>query len=96
MVGAVQHRKVFKGLVRRGRSQTLNTGNNTLGLMVFVVTGHHTHGLTLAQVTPQGFGEQLRVGANDVVGGLEYGRGGTVVLLQRDDLELGVVDRQFL
>jgi hypothetical protein len=77
-------------------ADALYTGGHALGLVVFVVGRDHAHGLAFAQVAPQLFGVQLGVGANDVVGRTQDGAGGAVVLLQCNDLEGRVVQRQFL
>ena len=102
VVGAIQHGKVTKLLVLRAaahrgtgaRAKALDAGHGALGLVFFVVGVHHAHRLAFTQIAPQVFGEQLGVGANHVVGGPQNGTGGAVVLLQLDDLELRVINRQ--
>ena len=102
VVGAVQHGKVTKLLMLRAaadrgtgaRAKALDAGHGALGLVFFMVRVHHTNRLAFAQIAPQVLGKQLGVGANHVVGGPQNGAGGAVVLLQLDDLELRVVNRQ--
>ena len=93
MVGAVEHCKIFPSakLIDTlasvvARAQDLNARHDALGLVLFVVGVYHPHRLACAQFREQGFGEQLGVGANHIVGGLQNGRSGTVVLLQLDHL----------
>jgi hypothetical protein len=97
VVGAVQDGEALP--VRRrvaGGAQALDAGHGALGLVLLAVGIDHAHGLALAQLAEQGLGEQLGVGPDHVVGRAQDGAGGAVVLLQLDDLELGVVHRQFL
>ena len=97
VVGAVQDGEALP-LRRRvaGRAQALDAGHGALGFMLLVVGIDHAHGLALAQLAEQGFREQFGVGPDHVVGRTQDGAGGAVVLLQLDDLEVGVVHRQFL
>ncbi len=101
VVGAVQHGKVpelleLRPAVRQTTgTQALDAGHRALGLVLFAVRVHYPHRLAFAQVAPQILGEQLRIRADHIVGGAQDGAGGTVVLLQLDDLERGKVDRQF-
>jgi len=70
--------------------------DGALGLVLLVVGVHHAHRLALAQFGEQRLRVELRVGLDDVVGRAQDRAGGAVVLLQLDDLELRVVDRQLL
>ena len=103
MVGAVEHRKVLPrtelahalaGVV--APTQTLDTVDQALGFVFFVVGVHHPHRLTLAQLRKQGLGKQLGVGANHVIGRLQNRRGGAVVLFQLHHFQGGKVLRQAL
>ena len=97
MVGAVQHCEVAQLFELRARlgqtigAQALDARHHALGLVVFGVRIDHPHRLALAQITPQVFRIQLGVGADDVVGSTQNGRGAAVVLLQLDDFELGEI-----
>ncbi len=95
VVGAVEDGKVLprRGRVA-GRFQGQNAGHGAFGLVLFGVAGLHAHGFALAQFAEQGFGKQLGVGANHMVGRAQDGAGGAVVLLQLDDLQLREVLRQ--
>ncbi len=97
VVGAVQDGEVLPGRRRvGGGAQRLDARHGALGLVLLVVAGHHAHRLALAQFAEQRLGEQLGVRPDDVVGRAQDGRGGAVVLLQLDDLELRKVLRQLL
>ena len=50
------------------------------GLVLFMVCIAQTHRLARPQFRKQCFGKQFGVGADDVVGGLQYCTGGSVVL----------------
>ncbi|MCY1528504.1 hypothetical protein D9M68_636100 [compost metagenome] len=96
VVGAVEDGEVAPFLVLRARAQALDARDRALGLVVLVVGIDHAHRFAFAQVAPQRLGKQLGVGADHVVGRAKNGAGGAVVLLQLDDLERRVVDRQLL
>ena len=78
----------------RARAKALDAGHGALGFVFFMVGIHHTHRFAFAQVAPQVLGIELGVGANHVVGSPQNGAGGAVVLLQLDDFELRVINRQ--
>ena len=97
VVGAVQHRKVVPlrpHLCALSSPQRLNPGHDPLRLVLLVVTIDDAHRLPFPQFREQGFGIQLGVGLDDVVGGAQDGCRGAVVLLQLDHLELRKVLRQ--
>ena len=97
MVGTVQNRKVAQLFELRARlgqtigAQALDARHHALGLVVLGVGVDHPYRLALTQVAPQIFRIQLGVGAYDVIGRTQNGRGAAVVLLELDDLELGEI-----
>ena len=100
VIGAVQDGKVFELTVRGTGGicacpQRLNACHSTFCFVFFVVGIHHAHGLALAQFGEQGFGKQLGVGLNHIVGGSQNCAGGAVVLFQLDHLQRWKVLRQF-
>lgn len=97
MVGAVEDGEVLPVRRRVGRrAQAQDARNRALGLVLFRVAIDDAYRLAFAQLRKQGFRKQLGVGLDHIVGRAQDGTGGAVVLLQLDDLELGVVDRQLL
>ena len=101
VVGAVEHRKVFElavlgaGLGQGALDpQALDARHRALGLMLLVVGVNHPHRFAFAQVAPQVFGKQLRVGADHVVRRAQNCRGRAVVLLQLHHFERGKVQWQ--
>ena len=100
VVGAVQDGKVLKftvfGLQRMPTANGLDAGYSAVGFVLFIHSHHHTHRFSLAQLGKQGFGEQLGVGRDHVVGGPQDGAGRAVVLLQLDHFQLGKILGQAL
>ena len=100
VVGAVEDGELVPvgrlGVAQHAASDGLEARHRAFGLVLFVVAIDHLHRLAFAQVRPQRLREQLGVELDDVVGRAQDGAGGAVVLLQRDDLEVGVVLRQAL
>ena len=95
MVGAVEDGKVLPRRLRvHVGTQALDAHGCAFGLVFFGIAVLNAHGLALAQFRKQRFGEQLGVGANHIVGCAQDGAGGAVVLLQLDELEVGVLNRQ--
>ena len=74
----------------------LDAGNRPVGLVLFVHRIDHPHRLALAQFRKQGFGVELGVGLDHMVGGTQNSAGGAVVLLQLDDFELRKIQWQAL
>jgi hypothetical protein len=64
--------------------------------VLLAVALHHLHRIALAKFAPQLLLEDLGVLRDHVVGRAQDGAGGAVVLLQRDDLQAGVILREAL
>ena len=65
--------------------------HHLVGLVMLIGTADNAQGITVAQFAPQLLVEYMRVIGDQGIGGLEYARGRTVVLLQLDDLQPGKV-----
>ena len=97
VVGAVEDRKVLPLDAHTTRGvQRLHARHRAFGLVLFAVALDHAYRLAVAELAPELFLEDLRVGRDHVVGGLQDVAGRAVVLFERDDLELRIVLRQAL
>ena len=93
MIAAVQDRVVGKAravleLVRH------QLHHHTLGFVLVVARGVNSYRIADAVIAPQFFLEHLGVVVDQVVRDLEDALRGTVVLLQLDDAQLGIVIAQ--
>ena len=103
VVGAVKHREMFPVAELAhalacvvATAQALDAVDQPFSLVFFVVRVHHPHRFACTQVAEQCLGEQLGVGADHIVGRLQDGAGGAVVLLQLHHLQVGEVLGQTL
>ena len=100
MIGAIQNRKIFPIFELRALrhfracSDALNPCNGTIRLMLLVVCIHNAHRLAFAQIAPQLFRKELRVGADHVIRRPQNRTRGAIVLLQLDHLERGEINRE--
>jgi hypothetical protein len=93
VVAAVQDR-VVGPLVLALEAVGRNHDRHLLGFLLVVLHAQHLDRLAQAVLGPQRLFEQLGVVADHRVGRLQDARGGAVVLLQLDDLQVGEVDLQ--
>ena len=75
---------------------TLYDQDFTSSTAPLAAAGHDADRLTFVQAAPQTLLNDVRVVRNQGVGCLQQGTAGTVVLLQLDDVKLGVVGGQLL
>ena len=96
MIGAVEDGEI--AVVRREAfaAQRLQACHRTFGFMFFAVRLDQRHRLAIAELAPQLLLEDLRVAGDDVVGRAQDRSGAAVVLLERNHLQLRIVDRQAL
>src|SRR5690606_3694435 len=93
LIAAIQNRKVtpFGTALEAVRR---NAQRNGFGLDQVGVHGGYLYGFAKPQVGPQLLVEQVRVVADDLVGGRQNALNGTIVLLELDQLELRVIGRE--
>ena len=94
VVGAVEDGEV--GVFASVLAQRDDARHRPLGLVFLAIRFDQGHWFAVAKIAPQLLLEQLGVDGDHVVGGAQDAAGGAVVLLQRDDLQLRVVERQTL
>ena len=68
-----------------------DAAGGVFGFVLFVLAGDDAHGFAFAVLAPEGFGEELGVVGDNLVGHAQDAGGGAVVLLELDDFESGVV-----
>ncbi len=95
VVAAVENR-VVRPLVLALEVVGRDHDRHLVGFLVVVLHAHHLDRLAQAVLGPERFFEQLRVVADDGIRRLQDARGGTVVLFQLDDAQVGEVDLQRL
>ena len=95
VVGAVQHGEVPQ-LRTHTAPQRFDARHHAIGLVRFGVAAEQRHRVAVAELAPELFLEQLRVVRDHRVGRAQDAAGGSVVLLERDHLQLRVVGRQAL
>ena len=72
----------------------LNFCRHTFRFCVFVTRDHDTNRIALFVITPQGFIVDVRIIGDQCIGGFQNGFGRAIVLLQLDQFQARVINRQ--
>ena len=91
MVATVQNRKIGQFDFRVAVFGKQNAVGHGIGFVFFVFTRQHLHHIAQAVLAPQLFLKQFRIVADDLVGNAQDARTGTIILLQFNHFQIGIV-----
>ena len=92
MVAAVEHGKIgVAGFVAAGQFHAGDFAGHVFGFVFFAAAGNHFYRIAFPKLRPQGFGKQLGIVGDYLVGHAQDAAGRAVVLFEFDHFNLRVI-----